>query len=81
MFYTDILYLPLNMLMDTPIGRHSFRIIGNLMLQDRLETLLVNIHITGNSKKSHRCSHNLYIEEEQTKQWPKEKYKRTNNDL
>jgi hypothetical protein len=38
--------------MDTPIGRHSFRIIGTIMLQDRLETLLVNIHITGNSKKS-----------------------------
>ena len=58
MFYTDILYLPLNMLMDTPIGRHSFRIIGTLMLQDRLETLLVNIHITGNSECAivvHQC--------------------------
>jgi hypothetical protein len=39
--------------MDTPTGRHSFRIIGTLMLQDRLETLLVNIHITGNSNSCH----------------------------
>jgi len=28
-----------------------------------------------------RGNQNPYIEEEQTTQWPKEKYKRTNNDL
>ena len=52
MFYTDILYLRLNMLTDTLIGRQSFLIIGTRMLQDRLETLLENIHITENIKKS-----------------------------
>ena len=32
-------------------------------------------------QRVHRCNQNPYIEEGQTTQWPKEKYKRTNNDL
>ena len=75
MLYTDILYLPLSMLKDAPIDRHSFLIIGTILLHDRLETLLVNIHITEHIKKGltiESGNQNPHIEEEQSTQLQKE---------
>ena len=49
MFYTDILYLPLNMMKDTPIDRHSFLIIGTTNATETSRNIL-NIHKTENNK-------------------------------
>jgi len=53
--------------------------IGNL--RQKKETRRYYPNPLGRVWRYRRGNHNPYIEEAQTTQWPKEKYKTTNNDL